>query len=342
MRLSYFIYGLRLSVNVEISGLQPEATENEKPDIEITLGSFPDELLINNNQPAELYYLDQGYENSELPHLVVNTIAKGKYFHFHYDVGVEFICDKQATTVWGKWDESLNLKDIVIYLLGPILGFCLRLRDVTCLHASGIVIDGKALALVGVSGVGKSTLAAAFAAEGHTILTDDVMPLEFKGDVLHAVAGYPHIRLYPNSFKNLKGVPNELPELMSNWDKCYLDLATTSYQFQHGSVPLKVIYILDWSTDNTSGNIKISPVDPSAAVPLLAANTYRNELLNSEMKGNEFHFLSRLASLIPIRKIQPVDDIASIPRLLEAILGDNQNTEKQVSCDASQKCSIEQ
>lgn len=324
MQLNYFVYGLRLSVNVEIPGLQSYKTENKKSDIKITLGSFPDGLLRNNNQSAELYYLDQGFENSASPHLVVNTIENGKYFHFRYDAGVEFICDKQATTVWGEWDESLNLNDIVGYLLGPILGFLLRLRGVTCLHASGIVVDGKALALVGTSGAGKSTLAAAFAAEGYTILTDDVMPLEFKQDILHAVSGYPHIRLYPKSFKNLKGIPNELPELMSNWDKCYLDLTTTSYQFQHGSVPLKIIYILDWSTDNAPENVKINPVVPSAAVSLLAANTYRNELLNSEMKSSEFLFLSRLASLIPMKKIQPVDDIATIPDLLEAILSDIQ------------------
>lgn len=324
MRLNYFIYGLRLNVNIEIPGLLPEATETEESDIEITLGSFPDELLRNNNQAAELYYLDQGHENSEQPSLVVTTIANGKFFYFRYDAGVEFICDKQATTVWGKWDASLNLNDIVGYLLGPIMGFCLRLREVTCLHASGVVVEDKALALVGASGVGKSTLAAAFAAEGHSILTDDVMPLVFKDDILHAVAGYPHIRLYPNSYKNLEGIPNELPELMSNWDKCYLDLTTTSYQFQHGSVPLKVIYILDWSTDDTSEDIYINSVTPSAAVSLLAANTYRNELLSSEMKSNEFIFLGRLASLIPLKMIQPVDDIASIPRLLEAILSDNQ------------------
>lgn len=324
MQLNYFVYGLRLSVNVEIPGLQPEETENEKSDVEIILGSFPDGLLRNNNQAAELYYLDQGHDNSDPPHLVVNTIANGKFFHFRYDVGVEFICDKQATAVWGRWNESLNLKDIVVYLLGPILGFLLRLRGVTCLHASGIVVDGRALALVGASGVGKSTLVAAFAAEGHTVLTDDVMPLEFKKDVLHAVSGYPHIRLYPKSFENLKGIPNELPKLMSNWDKCYLDLTTTSYQFQCGTAPLKIIYILDWSTDNASENVKISPVAPSAAVSLLAANTYRNELLNSEMKSNEFLFLGRLASLIPMKKIQPVDDIATISDLLEAILSDYQ------------------
>jgi hypothetical protein len=324
LQFNYFVYDLWLSVNIEIPGLQVAETENEKPDVEINLGSFPNGLIRKNNQPVELYYLDQGNDQSETPHLVVNTIANGKFFHFRYDVGVEFICDSHATTVWGQWDESLNLNDIVGYLLGPILGFLLRVRGITCLHASGIVVNGKALALVGASGVGKSTLAAAFATEGHTVLTDDVMPLVFKKEILHAVAGYPHIRLYPKSFKNLKGIPNELPELMSNSDKCFLDLTTTSYQFQCGSVPLKIIYILDWDIDNTLENVKISSVAPSKAVSLLAANTYRNELLNSEMKSNEFLFLGRLASLIPMKKIQPVDDIAAIPELVEAILSDNQ------------------
>jgi len=95
LQLSYFVYGLQLRVNVEIPGLQPEEIENEKSDVEIILGSIPEGLLSNNSQSAELYYLDQGFENSASPHLVVKTIENGKYFHFRYDAGVEFICFKQ-------------------------------------------------------------------------------------------------------------------------------------------------------------------------------------------------------------------------------------------------------
>jgi hypothetical protein len=47
------------------------------------------------------------------------------------------------------------------------------------LHGSAIDRGGRALAFVGVSGQGKSTMAAIFCVDGATLVTDDVLPLEF-------------------------------------------------------------------------------------------------------------------------------------------------------------------
>ncbi len=144
--------------------------------------------------------------------------------------------------------------------------------------------------------------------------------LKFEEKIL-AFPGYARMRLYPNSFKNMSALPNDLPPLAANWDKCYLDLASDSYSFQDKPVPLKVVYLLDWS-DSENGGPAIVPVKPVPAVPLLAANTYRNELLDSDMRKKEFFFLSRLAAKIPVRKVQPLDDITEIPRLIDTILND--------------------
>jgi hypothetical protein len=53
------------------------------------------------------------------------------------------------------------------------------------LHAAGLALpDGRALALLGESGSGKTTLAAALCAEGHALLSDDVLPVLPDGRVL--------------------------------------------------------------------------------------------------------------------------------------------------------------
>ena len=49
------------------------------------------------------------------------------------------------------------------------------LRGNTVLHASAVAIDGKALAFVGQSGRGKSTLAALMCLDGAQLVTDDVL-----------------------------------------------------------------------------------------------------------------------------------------------------------------------
>jgi ABC-type uncharacterized transport system ATPase subunit len=105
---------------------------------------------------------------------------------------------------------------------------------------------GEVVALVGPSGAGKSTLAAAFAAAGYPILTDDILPLTTSNGVTRTQSGYSRLRLFPNSFKNLQELPDELPLVAPGWDKCFPDLASDNYQLHKTSAPLKAIYIIDW------------------------------------------------------------------------------------------------
>jgi hypothetical protein len=63
-------------------------------------------------------------------------------------------------------------------LLGSVFGILCHRRDLLPLHASCVEIDGHAVAFTGPSGIGKSTLAAAFAAAGHRVLADDVTVID--------------------------------------------------------------------------------------------------------------------------------------------------------------------
>lgn len=169
LRLHYDVYGLHFSANIEIPGLSAEKADKRTTDIEINMGFLPDDIQRLIANPSSEYYLDPGYEKDDPPHLIINTLQDGNYFHFSYEYGVEFIVNQSATKVWGRWKEPLVLEDAALYLLGPVIGFMLRLRGITCLHASGVVVDGQAFALTGPSGAGKSTLAASFAAAGSPV-----------------------------------------------------------------------------------------------------------------------------------------------------------------------------
>ena len=149
-----------LGSNIEIPGLAAEKVENQTANMEINMGSISDDLQDHIAQSSTKYYVEPGYEEEDPPRLIVNTLAGGRYFHFDYEYGVEFVFNQSATKVWGRWKESLALEDAALFLLGPIIGFMLRLRGITCLHASSVVVDGKAFAMTGPSGAGKSTASA--------------------------------------------------------------------------------------------------------------------------------------------------------------------------------------
>lgn len=321
LRLHYNVYGLHLCANIEIPGLNAEKADKSASDIEINMGFLPHDIQHLIDTPLAEYYLEPGYENEDPPHLIINILKDKKYFHFNYEYGIEFIINQDATKVWGIWREPLVLEDAALYLLGPIIGFMLRLRDITCLHASGIVVDGQSFAITGPSGAGKSTLAASFAAAGYPVLTDDILPLTSKNDAIVTHSGYSRLRLFPNSFKNLQDLPDNLPLLAPGWDKCYLDLASDFYELYKATSALKVIYIIDWSTNNPISP-SIETLTGASALPILAANTYRNELLSPVMRSKEFIFLSQLVSRVKVKKLHPVNNISAVPQIRDMLLED--------------------
>jgi hypothetical protein len=80
------------------------------------------------------------------------------------------------------------------------LGLALHQRGVFTLHAGAVGIDGRAVAIMGHKGAGKSTLAAALRARGHSLLSDDVVALEFADGAPPRVrVGAPNMNLWPDS-----------------------------------------------------------------------------------------------------------------------------------------------
>ena len=54
----------------------------------------------------------------------------------------------------------------------------------------------------------------------------------------------------------------------------------------------------------------------------LVANTYRNDLLDMEMRAEEFEAAGRIAAAIPIRRVSPHTDSVYLANLCEVIVED--------------------
>ena len=66
-----------------------------------------------------------------------------------------------------------------------------------------IVVNGRAVAFLGASTYGKSSLAACFIAAGHRLLTDDTLRLEERDGQWIAYPGPPRLRLLPKVARTL-------------------------------------------------------------------------------------------------------------------------------------------
>lgn len=74
-------------------------------------------------------------------------------------------------------------------LFAQVLPLACVLQGVEVLHASAVAVDGGVIALVGGSGQGKSTVAAALIARGAAFVTDDALAVEPTAEVIMAHPG---------------------------------------------------------------------------------------------------------------------------------------------------------
>ena len=86
-----------------------------------------------------------------------------------------------------------------LLLLGSVPAWWLNLRGEAVLHASAVTLGGEALAFIGASGMGKSTLATLLCSSGAGLVSDDVLRLKPDGGDFLCHWGTGELRLRPNA-----------------------------------------------------------------------------------------------------------------------------------------------
>jgi hypothetical protein len=317
-RFSHTIYGLRVDSTHPLPGVRP-ASGTEPADVVISLEGIPQRFEIPGKELAKPWY--EKYHRDNEPIMSVWQLENGAFIRFRYSDGTHFVIDRAGTQIWAQWPAPSTLEDTVVYLLGPVLGFLLRLRGVLCLHASVMAIDGQAFALLGPMGAGKSTTAAAMARRGCGVLSEDMAPVLESETGFRVQPGYGWIRLWPQSSAILFGSGNYLPRIVANWDKCYLDLAELGLRFETQEQPLTAIYLLERRVDSEEAPF-VEPLVSKEALVALVTHTYTNYLLDREQRAQEFETLGRLMGAVRMRRVVPHAKPEFLDRLCELILKD--------------------
>lgn len=84
---------------------------------------------------------------------------------------------------------------VPIFLAGNVLALLLTLRGLEVLHGSAVALGDTAVAFIGHSNAGKSTLAGEACAAGASLVADDVLAVEVDDDGVRCVRGGPELRL---------------------------------------------------------------------------------------------------------------------------------------------------
>jgi len=159
-----------------------------------------------------------------------------------------------------------------LYLLGSAFGVLLHQRSLLPLHANAMDVGGRAVAFMGASGAGKSTMAAWFHDRGYPVLADDVCVVTTGEDgqpVAHP--GIPRLRLWRDALESSGRSPDEYEHAFDDADKYNVP---TRESRSSGAMPLGSVYLLDEpnSQAREQGIVRLAGID---ALDALVANTYR-------------------------------------------------------------------
>ena len=321
MSYSYRAYGFGIHSTINIPGLEIADVCPGDFRLDVESGAEPSWVKrATTAQRRAVSHLPMGDHTSD-PSFVLTEYGDADCYELSYSDGARFFVNRSADRVWGRFEPPLTKEDLATYLLGPVMGFLLRQKKITCLHASGVELHKSAVLLCGDTGHGKSTTAAALALRGAAALSEDIVPLELTEGRFWAVPGYPRVCLWPDAVAHLAGDENALPKLTPVWEKRYLPLDGVRARFVPAKLPIGLIYVITPRSDAADAP-RVEPLRPKDALMELVKNTYMNWLLDREQRAQEFDFLGNLVRQVPVRRLVPHSDPRKIPQLCEMIESD--------------------
>jgi len=317
----YRAYGLTLGCDTRVSALRQERTEPERFDIAVSLGPETDWVREARRLPSRLEHPRPGEVERDNSPFTLTSFGSGEFFELAYGNEALFFVDGAAERLWGTCLPPLTSEDVATYLLGPVMGFVLRRRNVLALHASAVCIGGQAVVLCGESQAGKSTTAAALALQGIAVLCEDVTPLIEVDRRFQVEPGYPRVCLWPDAVEKLFGARDALPRLTPSWEKFFLPLDGGNAKFEEQRQVVSTVYVFAPRVAQANAP-RIETMSAREALLDLVQNSYMNWLLDRRQRAAEFDALSKLVTQVPIRRIVPHLDPGRIGALCELIVAD--------------------
>lgn len=160
--------------------------------------------------------------------------------------------------------------DLRVFILGSCFGAIALQNELLPLHASVVTVNDLAVAFVGESGAGKSTMLGSYIAAGYKMLTDDVCVLNFENYYPVVHPSYPQCKYNEDSAAILGHSFENMSWINRFKSKKYLN-CSKDMDFEHRR--LRKIVLLDTCIDANA--LHIEEVIGAEKFAIIYRNTYR-------------------------------------------------------------------
>lgn len=172
----YHLMGFIFRSSIEIAQLMP-AISKDRFDVELIIGKVPEEIHQE--------IADKNINNN------VNFTEDYIWMRNIYGIFAVYKTGKIYVEDTSGSDPLFLLQ----FVFGYGISMFAHLHDMVALHCGSVSINGKAIVITGASGAGKSTLTTELIEEGAKMISDDVVAVGFRDQVLCAYPAFPQQKL---------------------------------------------------------------------------------------------------------------------------------------------------
>jgi len=231
----------------------------------------------------------------------------------------EFVIAADGQRVLCKMPSNVELESFEAYLTTFALSGALIQQGEEPLHATVVATNGSGIGLIGPSGVGKSTLAAFLIERGGALVTDDMLRLEFRDDVVVAFPGPRRLKLFKEPAQRILkqalncGRFNPFSEKLIFQPALFIDRSK-------GHQPLSALYFLDTPPRHGDPNsISIERLFGLDLFKTIAASTMNRRLNAADRLERQFRSTERIANCIPVYKLMYPRDYDLLDQVADLI-----------------------
>jgi len=271
----YRAFSLNIISDFPVTGFEPAVITD--PDVAIRAGEVPEALP----QPINRGVLYQSTGNEFL--LRVDGVA-AYYVRNGNEITVQHL---------GNASEG----EVSAFLIGTSFGALLHQRRLLPLHASTVLYNNRCLVFAGISGSGKSTMAAALIGKGGTLVADDISVFSFTGNNPAVCPAFPYIKIWEDSLVHLGLSAKGLLQVRGELKKYYLPVS----RFSGTVTAIDHIFVLG---SHNKPQTEIKPLQGVNKFRALKKHTYLfRGIPKTGQEQNHFLLANQLARKVPMTMI---------------------------------------
>ncbi len=259
-------------------------------------------------EPFHCYTFDDGTVWTEFYHS-----KHGYLLRFPGLADFEVSVDGRNVTAYpAEGTDDATVEHLYINQLVPL---ALSRQGLPSFHASAVTVPRGAVAFLGKTGMGKSTLAASFALQGATFLTDDALLIEEHADGCRAQSSHASIRLWNDSVEALIGDNIQRAGPISFTNKARL-LAGDVLAYTDEPQLLLAAFVLEQEDVESVVIRELTGLDRYMG---WLQNSFLLDVKDNDLLARHFEWTHRVSSSVPTFALDYPRDYGMLPSVQAAV-----------------------